>query len=144
MRSITLTICAAVLVNWCGPAQADDSHVSATNSGSRLGVTPYQAKKWGVVGVGLVNPTDEDARILVSTSVGKVKTNQYGREFWVPANSRRTTWHPIFMPAAESDQGQGIGIDTIVSIREGGTERKLRTPSGGDSTRWPTVVFGQQ
>jgi hypothetical protein len=128
---MTATLCAAFLLSLCDSAPAEDEpHVSATNSGSRLGVSPYQAEKWGSLGVGLVNPTDKDARILVSTSAGKVKTNQYGREFWVPANSRRTTWHSIFMPKEDPNRTQSVNIDTIVSIRANGGEKILKTATG--------------
>ncbi|MBT6157743.1 MAG: hypothetical protein HOK71_09390 [Planctomycetaceae bacterium] len=131
---MTATVCAAVLLSWCGSAQAeDDPHASATNSGSRLGVSPYQANKWGILGVGLVNPTDKDSRILVSTSVGKVKTNQYAREFWVPANSRRTAWHSILMPGEDPSRTQSIDFDTIVSIRDNGVERPLKTRTGANA-----------
>ncbi len=130
MRAIILAICTTVLFNGYGPSHADDRQPTVINPASRLGVTPYQANKWGVVAVRLQNPTDQDTRILVSTFADKARTNQFGREFWVPANSRRTSWQSIFMPKTRSDSDRRIAVDSIVAERKNGDENFLKTASG--------------
>jgi hypothetical protein len=130
MRAITLAVCAAVLLGQVGSAFAEDLHPSVSGAASRLGVSPYQSNTWGIVNVGMMNPTNRDVRILVSTSVGNVKTNQYGREFWVPANSRRISWHSIFIPEDKSGSANSVAVDSIVSERVGGRERVLKTSTG--------------
>lgn len=92
------------------------------------GIGVYRPEKWGAVKISLRNPQDREVHLLATTHFQGDPTLQYGRRFWMPAQSRMVIWHPLRMPAVAAAQSSGDPDDKFFELQsqvmstEGGTE----------------------
>ena len=63
------------------------------------GVGRYQPGRWGTLAVEATNRGVESTSIEAAAWIGGRENDQFGRSVWVPADARRATWMPIFVPS---------------------------------------------
>lgn len=66
------------------------------SSVSPHGMTAFTNNRWGAIRCQVINPTDQDRYVRASTYESRNQSDQYGRIFWVPANSVTNVWFPFF------------------------------------------------
>jgi len=66
------------------------------------GVSRYRPGRWGTIGVDAINRSSEPASMEAAAWIDGQKTDQFGRSVWLPAESRRITWVPVFIPSTRS------------------------------------------
>jgi hypothetical protein len=72
----------------------DDQTVYVTTNG----LNRYLAGRWGTLAVEAVNRSKEPASINSVAWIEGRANEQFGRSVWLPAESHRSTWKPIFVP----------------------------------------------
>ncbi len=96
------------------------------------GVLQYARQEWGIVAADLVNPTDQTVLLLALSNFDAPTdgsaTPQFGREFWLPPNSRRRSWYPVLPPTIHRRETSKIAIHSTLWNRTGGTDVKLQPP----------------
>lgn len=68
------------------------------------------------------NPQGHDANVLATTYFVGDPTLQYGRQVWMPPNSRLVTWHPIRMPQLENAEQTTFELRSMVLSNSNGAE----------------------
>ncbi|NQV24958.1 MAG: hypothetical protein HQ518_11380 [Rhodopirellula sp.] len=76
---------------------------SATVSISTHGIRRYRPGRWGTLSIDAVNRGTEATSIESAAWVGESSDDQFGRSVWLPAESQRVTWQPIFIPPKQAD-----------------------------------------
>lgn len=93
------------------------------------GVNLYAPGEWGVVAIGVVNPTDQPAEVLAALHFDGDPSLQYGRQFWLPPRSRRATWYPLLTPDVPKDKGR-VAIKALLIDRTPDREQFIESRSG--------------
>lgn len=106
----------SVIVLWgCGGASllAQDAESASppkslqqSVSVSTHGVSRYRPGRWGTIGIDAINRGREATSIEAAAWIGGQKNNQFGRSVWLPAEARRQTWAPVFIPSTRSLNGK--------------------------------------
>jgi len=97
-----------VVLSSCGGslllAQDTQSETSSTQSISVSfhGVSRYRPGRWGTIGIDVTNRGSEPTSIEAAAWIGGHKNDQFGRSVWLPAEARRHTWAPVFIPSTRS------------------------------------------
>lgn len=100
-----------------GPASSIE-RFSLSTGGTGL----YRPEKWGMIKVSLRNPHDHDVELLATTYLEQDPTLQYGRRFWMPAQTRMVMWHPLRMPALQGTSSKFFDLRSMVLATAGGSE----------------------
>jgi hypothetical protein len=91
-----LAVCLLAGAAEAGESQRPSYHVLDAAAGIRR----YVPGRWGMVGVGVLNPGERPVEVLSSMSFQGRPDLQYARVFWVPARARRMSWQPVLTPPA--------------------------------------------
>ncbi len=81
-----------------GTAHAGEIARPAIQMGSAAGCRRYRPGFWGVVGVNVSNPTENDVELHAVSFIAGDPTLQYGRRIWVPPKSILKSTCPIRVP----------------------------------------------
>lgn len=101
--------------------QSDESRrVRVTRPAMPGGVGQYAPGTWGLVNVEVVNPTDQPAQVLTVAYFAGNPHLQFGRELWLPPQSRRTSWYPVRTPDQLSNKSTQAELTTLVFDRSRG------------------------
>lgn len=98
MSRIVLSFTLLALLCWplsLARGQEKVEKPSLAGAGGAAGIGQYPPLSWGVVASTIVNPTDEDQKLLVTFNFDDTSTLQFASQVWVPPQSRRTVWLPI-------------------------------------------------
>lgn len=108
---------------------AQDFHLRAPGPNGPL-VLPYES--WSQMTFTVVNQSDDDAEVLVTTYFDVAPDRQYGRRLWVPAHSARRASSLVKSPAPQefTDGTQVLDMQSLVLRSDGGTERVIATDQG--------------
>ncbi len=121
---------------FCLPARVargdeNNDQVSKLRAHVSLGGTnAYVPSRWGVLRIGLANPTSEPMEVLAASYFEDEPTLQYGRRVWIPAMSRLQTWHPILVPAKSSAGPQRFDFRSLFMDMAQQREVLIRSESG--------------
>ena len=106
-----LAPCLVCSLSSAGRAQEPTAHsLRVQQSTTAAGIRHYSRGEWGLVGVTLRNPTDEDVEVLSVIHVEGEPHLQFARKLWVPAQSVRQTWQP-FRPSELSPDARPREFD---------------------------------
>lgn len=97
-------------------------------SDGRAGVRVYVPGAWGMLAVGVANPTDRPVELLSSVYFPGQADVHYARRLWVPARARLASWQPVLVPANNPGQTTTAELRSILLIDS--TREVLRTPAG--------------
>ncbi len=111
-------------------AQEKSEHPAYIVADKPAGVQLYVPGEWGVLGLGVVNPTDESAEVLAAMHFAGDPTLQYGRQFWIPPRARRYTWYPLLTPETLPADEKRAEIRALLIDRSGGREQFIGSRSG--------------
>jgi len=132
-RSVTATalILTATLISpAAGRSQSEPAaakvEVSATVP---AGTRNYAPGTWGTVEVGVVNRSDQPAKVLSTLHFRGEANEQFGRELWMPPRSRRRTAHPVFVPP-DVGGAKSLVFESLVYDRTTAEERLVPSPDG--------------
>ncbi|MEM6470575.1 MAG: hypothetical protein AAF802_13545 [Planctomycetota bacterium] len=112
---------------------------SADPTPTRVSVSPSVVQRsspghWGALTVVGQNPGQSDREEIVSVYVGGDTSQQYSAKFIVPANSRRQTWMPIYLPEDVSNNGITIPMTYMRLVEQDGTESLQRSVTNSATT----------
>jgi len=82
--------------------------------GAPSGIGKYSRQDWGIVGVELVNPSNEPADLLATTYFQGDPSLQFGRELWVPPRARRRSWYPVLPPENITFQQRTVEVKSLL------------------------------
>jgi len=116
---------------------ADSKKVRFNRLGAAHGIRQYMPDAWGVVGVDIVNPGDEPAKVVASFGYSRNPAEQFGREIWTPPHTIRRTWVPIRVPHIPLHQRQ-VELSGLLIDNSSGSEVVLRR--SGELVRHSTLV----
>jgi len=94
------------------------------------GVSRYRPGRWGTIGVDAINQSSEPTSMEAAAWIGGHKTDQFGRSVWLPAESRRVTWAPVFIPSTRSPNSNPMLYS--MSVQKSATGEVLSTGSNKD------------
>ena len=63
------------------------------------GIGRYRPGRWGTIGIEATNRGSESTSVEAAAWIGGRENDQVGRSVWLPAESRRNVWAPIFIPS---------------------------------------------
>ena len=106
--------------------QAGDLQPRAFSLGEPAGFYQFRPGCWGVVSAEVWNPSKRPVRILAATTFEIDQTIQYGREFWVPAESRRKVSYPIRVPDELEEKSRRLKLLSRIYDRTDGKNTLLR------------------
>lgn len=109
---------------------AANEGVRVTSLGASSGFRIFAPGKWGQVGVTVVNESSEPATVRASVHLESDSNLRFGRDIWLPANSKRTAVIPFHLPR-ELDGKESFEVRGQV-LADGET---LTGPSGGGLLR---------
>ncbi len=121
---------------------------------STHGISRYRPGRWGTLGVEATNRGGAPTSVEAAAWIDGQKNNQFGRSVWLPAEARRLTWAPIFIPPSRSLDSDPVlysmGIqksDTGEILSTGRNEdriesRQLIVPSGNVS--YAVITDGEE
>ena len=96
---------------------------------SPAGATTYLPNRWGTVQLQFTNLGDEPAELFAATYFAQEPTLQFGRQAWVPANSRLMVSHPLKIPSLETGR-RSFPFHTILLDPHQKNEVLVRGSSG--------------
>ncbi|MBX3444777.1 MAG: hypothetical protein KF774_20420 [Planctomyces sp.] len=96
-------------------------------------VSSFYPGRWGDLRLFVTNSTDEPVEVLATSYVEPESNLQFGHRVWVPANARRTTWHPIRVPSRspenfdETFSNKGVNfVRTFLTREDNGQSTVLK------------------
>jgi hypothetical protein len=109
-----------------------------TVSVSTFGLNRYLPGYWGTLSVEAINRATEAGTLeSVAWVEGRVD-EQFGRSVWVPAESRRVTWKPVFVPPRKF--GAKDPILYWMQVRNSGGNEVLATAANRDRIESRTLI----
>ena len=121
----------AVAGNSAGEAQKLTSEVVlSVEADTRFGILTYVPEKWGELYLRLENSGSESRDLLCTSYVGSQSSLQFGRQVWLPGNSRLTVPHPLLFPSADQLKGEVANVHSLLIDRSTGSEALLKNESG--------------
>lgn len=94
------------------------------------GVSRYRPGRWGTIGVDAINRSSEPASMEAAAWIGGQKTDQFGRSVWLPAEARRLTWIPVFIPSTRTPNSNPMLYS--MSVQKSATGEVLSTGRNKD------------
>ncbi|MEO1614734.1 MAG: hypothetical protein AAFV88_02730 [Planctomycetota bacterium] len=140
---MTFVIAALAMVADSGSAQ------TTPDSETQVSVSPsviqrFSPGRWGALTVVGRNPGPEDSEEIVSVYVADDSSQQYSTRFLVPAESRRQTWMPVFLPDSTSVEGATVPMTTMRLVEKGGSESlKLNVTNSATTERSLLLTPGE-
>lgn len=111
-------------------AQDSSKPPSFGQAAGRLGGGRYAPGEWGVVGFEIVNPGTEPVEMVAGMFFKSQPNLQFGRRVWVPADSRRRSWYPVWVPEdLEVEKSTLEAVTFLINDTDGQNER-LRSRDG--------------
>lgn len=110
-------------------ASASDVRFSIETN-SRFGNFTYVPEQWGELHLQLENRGNTARELNCATYFNVEQSLQFGRQVWLPANSKLCISHPVLMPQADQFEDQTARLHSLVIDRTGGNEILLKTASG--------------
>lgn len=110
-----VVVLGAIVLWECGgsPLLAQDAEPTSPLKSSQQsvsvgihGVNRYRPGRWGTIGIDAINRSSDPASIEAAAWIGGKKNNQFGRSVWLPAEARRQTWAPVFIPLTRSQNSK--------------------------------------
>ncbi|MDE0734801.1 MAG: hypothetical protein OSB47_03205 [Pirellulaceae bacterium] len=113
--------------------EPEDLRPSIFAMGEAAGFYQFRPGSWGLVSADVWNPTSKPVRLLVASTFAMDETIQYGREFWVPAKSKRKVSYPIRIPENIEESTRRMEVLSRLYDRTDGKETLIRRP---DDPMW--------
>ena len=112
-----------------GLAQSSgESQPSVFAMGEPAGFYQFRPGGWGLVSAEVWNPTSEPMQVLAVSTFEVDQTVQYGREFWIPAESKRKVSYPVRIPSKINEATRRLEVRSRLYDRTSGKEVLLRRP----------------
>src|SRR5688572_14922082 len=110
--------------------------------GAPAGILKYAPGAWGIVSGQLVNPTANAVKLFASTYVEGEPNRQYGREFWLPPNSRRSVWYTLRMPEKKegTKKSDSAELKSLLFDRTSSAEGVFLKPRTGQALHTERVI----
>lgn len=148
-----LYLLAFVIFILSGDVTRGNENVRVTTLGAAVGVRTFSPGRWGQVGVTVVNEAIEPATVRVTVHLKSDPNLRFGREVWVPGQSKRTASIPFHLPQDASGkssfevQGQVVSGARVAAGPSGGS--LLRIGSNGitgfiDDESWELEAPSEQ
>jgi hypothetical protein len=103
VRFISYSLIACSLqIGLCTAQDLAKNELRVSQAPSSAGLRHYSPGEWGIVKAEISNQGDAPGEALLTSYFDQESTVQYGRRFWVPAHSRRSSWYPILPPGKDS------------------------------------------
>lgn len=125
-----LAIGGMVALSSLGRLAADEPLPKYTRSDGAAGVRQFVPGRWGMIAVDVVNPTEHPVEVLSAMYFADRPSLQYGRRFWLPAHSKRSSWYPLRMPADLPADRERVDVKSLLAIATGNEEVLSRSPGG--------------
>lgn len=109
-------------------AAAEDAKPWFLSSDGRAGVRVYVPGSWAMLGVSLVNPSDQAVEVLSSAYFGGQPDLQYARRLWIPARAQLKAWQPVLVPLENSEGKDSLELKSILMTDS--SREVIRTPTG--------------
>ncbi len=111
------------------PASLPKSSQQSVSVGTH-GVSRYRPGRWGTIGIDAINRGSEPTSIEATAWIGGQKNNQFGRSVWLPAEARRQTWAPVFVPSKRFSNNEPMLYS--MSVRKSASGEVLSTGRNQD------------
>lgn len=112
-----------------GAQPRDSAHPKLAPAAAPAGVRSYSPGTWSMVSSTLINPTDAPLYVAPLLHFEDEPTLQYGRQFWLPARSKRQSWLLVRLPDEIRDV-KGVQTRTILYDRTGSNDARVPGPGG--------------
>ncbi len=113
--------------------ESEDLRPSIFAMGEAAGFYQFRPGAWGLVSADVWNPTAKPLRLMVTSTFAVDDSIQYGREFWVPAESKRKVSYPIRIPENIEESTRRMEVRSRLYDRTDGKETLIRRP---DDPMW--------
>ncbi|MCP3693218.1 MAG: hypothetical protein GY917_13550, partial [Planctomycetaceae bacterium] len=113
--------------------ESEDLRPSIFAMGEAAGFYQFRPGSWGLVSADVWNPTAKPLRLMVTSTFAVDDSIQYGREFWVPAESKRKVSYPIRIPENIEESTRRMEVRSRLYDRTDGKETLIRRP---DDPMW--------
>ena len=100
-------------------ADDEDDSIQFARLGTARGMRQYVSETWGVVGVDLINPANEQGEVLATFRTRRIPDIEFARRIQVPARSIRRTWVPIKVPKASRRAPRVRYFGKLIDTRSG-------------------------
>lgn len=111
------------------PASPPKSSLQSVSVGTH-GVNRYRPGRWGTISIDAINRGSKPTSIEAAAWIGDQKNEQFGRSVWLPAEARRQTWTPVFIPSKRSLNSKPMLYS--MSVRESASGEVLSTGRNQD------------
>jgi hypothetical protein len=130
---VAASLASLAIAIFCAPLRADDPPTSrprVNTAAAMAGVRSYRRGAWGIVAVEIANPTDREARVLVSSSIKGTPHDQYARRSWIPPHAVHRSWQHIYIPETLDDNARSVDVESTAYDQAGQTDVPLPDRSG--------------
>ena len=125
-----------IFLSGCGGASllaqdaGSESRSRQSVSVGTYGVSRYRPGRWGTIGVDAINRSSEPTSMEAAAWIGGQKADQFGRSVWLPAEARRLSWAPVFIPSTRSPNSNSMLYS--MSVQKSATGEVIATGRNKD------------